>query len=60
MFIKKKWIDNALNSEVYFFLESVSSNHKIFSAKIFQKLCKNKKQIVKASRYDWFLHADVI
>ena len=41
-------------STEYLSFEGVSSDHRIILAKIYLRLCKNKKQTVKASHYNWF------
>ena len=55
-FIHKTMINSVLNYEVYCepysFFERVSANKKIFQAKYFVSVHRNKKQIRKASKYD--------
>ena len=48
IFINKKWMNSAQNSETYTSFEGVSSDHKIVFAKICQNLCRSKAQTVKA------------
>ena len=49
--IKKKWINRALNCVEYLAFEGVSSNHRIFAAKIRLSLRRNKTQTAKTTRY---------
>ena len=50
----KKWVNSAVNCAVYSSLEGVSVYQKIVTAKIRWSLRRNKRQIVKSTRYDWF------
>ena len=52
MFINKKWINSALNCEVYFSFEGLSSDYSIVTAKIHLSQHKNKKQTVKTTHYE--------
>ena len=50
--IDKKWINSALNWEVYSSIEGVSSNHRIVTANVCLKLQRNKTQTAKNTHYN--------
>ena len=50
--INKKWINSALNCEVYSSFEYVSSDHRIVSVKIRLSVRKNTTQTIKTPHYD--------
>ena len=52
-FIFKKWINSAVNCEIYSSSEGLSSDHRIVTAKLRLSLRRNKKQTVKTTSYDW-------
>ena len=51
IFINKKWVNSILICEAYFFFEGVSSNHRLVTARIHLRLCRNKKLRVKTTCY---------
>ena len=53
--MNKKWINSALNCGSHSSFESVSSDHRIVTAKICLSLCRNTMQTTKTTYYDWFL-----
>ena len=53
IFQNKKWINSALNWEIYSFFEGVSSDVKIVTANIHLNLCRNTTQTAKNTEYDW-------
>ena len=55
VFINKKWKNSAMNCEAYSSFESVSSDHRIVTAKIRLSLQKNTKRTATTKHYDWAL-----
>ena len=53
--INKKWKNSALNCEAYSSFESVSTDHRIVTAKIRLSLRKNDKRTATTKHYDWAL-----
>ena len=53
--INKKWKNSAMNCEAYSSFESVSSDHRIVTAKIRLSLRKNATRIATTKHYDWVL-----
>ena len=53
--INKKWKNSAMNCGAYSSFEGVSSNHRIFTAKIWLSLRKNSKRTATTKHYDWAL-----
>ena len=53
--MNKKWINSALNCEVYSSFEDVSSDHRIVIAKICLSLHRNMTQSTKTILYNWSL-----
>ena len=53
--INKKWKNSALNCEAYSSFESVSTDHRIVTAKIRLSLRKNAKRTATTKHYDWAL-----
>ena len=51
--MNKKWINSPRNCEAYFSFEGLSFDHRIVMAKVLLGLRRNKKQIVKITRYNW-------
>ena len=50
--MNKKWINSALNCEVYSSFEGVFSNQQIVTAKICLSLCRNEMQTTTTAQYD--------
>ena len=53
--MNNKWINRALNSEAYSSFESVSSDHRIVTAKVRLSLLRNTTQTTKTTLYNWSL-----
>ena len=53
--MNKKWINSTLNCKAYSSFESVSSDHRIVTAKISLSLHWNTTQTIKTTHYDWSL-----
>ena len=54
-FINKKWKNSAMNCEAYSSFKSVSSDHRIVTAKIRLSLRKNATRTATTKHYDWAL-----
>ena len=55
VFINKKWNNSALNCEAYSLFEVVSTDHRIFTAKIRLSLRKNATRTTTTIHYAWVL-----
>ena len=55
VFINKKWKNSAMNCKAYSSFEGVSSDHRIFTAKIRLSLRKNATRTTTTKHYDWAL-----
>ena len=53
--MNKKWINSALNCEVYSSFEGVSSDYQIVMAKIHLSLRRNPAQTIRTAHYNWSL-----
>ena len=51
--MNKKWINNALNCEIYSTFEDVSSDQRIVTANIRLTLRRNAAQTTTTAHYDW-------
>ena len=55
VFINKKWKNSAMNCKAYSSFESVSSDHRILTAKLWLSLRKNAIRTATTKHYDWAL-----
>ena len=53
--MNKKWNNRAVNCEVYFSFEGISSDHQIVTAKIPLSLRRNTARTTTTVHYDWYL-----